>query len=209
MTEYFSSNMNEFLTRFNTVIEDELVCLEQLVSEAKARSNANKCRVIKANITLSTNPRTLFSTMPPEEQKYRSSMLEQAQATGRVTTFRKAVDNYINYIKKPENDNIRRFIDEDLPSLDSVEKFIHLVNRAHLDYMFDNYEFPCSCDAKSDTFENILYANLRRNNHTIIPCKGKCSFGTKMVMEDVSELLKTFDLIDYGSEFSITFSKAS
>jgi hypothetical protein len=201
--------MNDFLGRFHTVIEDELVCLEQLVSEAKTRANANKCRLIKANITLSTNPRTPFSTMPPEEQKYRSSLLEQAQANGRVTTFRKAIDNYISYIKKPENDNIRRFIDEDLPALDSVEKFINLVNRAHLDYMFDTYEFPCTCDATKDTFENILYANLLRKSHTIVPCKGKCSFGTKMVMDDVSGLLKTLDFIDYGTEFCISFSKAT
>jgi hypothetical protein len=115
----------------------------------------------------------------------------------------------MNYIKKPENDNIRHFIDQDLPGLDSVEKFIELVNLAHLDYLFDNYEFPCPCGAKSDTFENILYANMTRNNHSIIPCKSKCSFGTKMVMDDATALLKSFDFIDYGSEFSITFSKAA
>ncbi len=237
--------MNEFLARFNIVIEDELLALEKLSSEASARTNANKCRMIKANIAFSTDPGTQacktaegtqacktaegtqacktaegtqacktaegtpFVTMTPEEQKYRTSLLDQAQVMGRVTTFRTAVDNYMNYIKKPKNDNIRRFIDEDLSSLDSVEKFIHLVNRAHLDYLFDNHEFPCPCDANSETFETILYANLPRNNHTVVPCKSKCSFGTKMAMSDVSVLLKRFDFIDYGSEFSITFSEVS
>jgi hypothetical protein len=208
MAEYFSSNMNEFLARFNTVIEDELVALEKLSGEASARVNANKCRMIKANIAFSTDPRTPFKTMTPEEQKYRNSAIEHAHATGRVTTFRNAIDNYMNYIKSPENDNIRRFIDADLKNLDSVEKFIELVNLAHMEYLFDNYEFPCTCRAKSDTFEKVLYANLSRNNHSIVPCKSKCSFGTKMVMDDASALLKRFDFIDYGSEFSITFSTA-
>ena len=201
--------MNEFLARFNTVVEDRLAALEKLSSEASARANADKCRMIKANIAFSKDPRTPFDSMTPEEQKYRNSAIEQVQAVGCVIRFRKAIDNYTDYIKKPENDNIRRFIDEDLPSLDSVEKFIQIVNLAHLDYMFDTYEFPCPCNAKSDTFENILYANLPRKDHTIIACKGKCTFGTKMVMDDVSELLKSFDFIDYGSEFFITFSKAS
>jgi hypothetical protein len=208
MAEYFSSNMNEFLARFNTVIEDELVALEKLSGEASTRVNANKCRMIKANIAFSTDPRTPFKTMTSEEQKYRNSAIEKAHAAGRVITFRNAIDNYMNYIKSPENDNIRRFIDADLPNLDSVEKFIELVNLAHMEYLFDNYEFPCTCRAKSDTFEKVLYSNLSRNNHSIIPCKSKCSFGTKMVMDDASALLKRFDFIDYGSEFSITFSMA-
>jgi hypothetical protein len=209
MSEYFSDNMNQFLARFNTVIETELVALEKLSSEARARVNANKCRMIKANIAFSTDPRTPFNTMTPEEQKYRNSAIEQAHASGRVIKFRNAIDNYMNYIKSPENDNIRHFIDADLPGLDSVEKFIELVNLAHLDYLFDNYNFPCPCGAKSDTFESILYANFSPGSHGIVACKGKCSLGTKMVMDDASALLKTFDFIDYGSEFSITFSKTS
>ena len=198
MAVYFSSNLTSFLERINPIISKERIALEQLASEASARCNAHKCKMLKASI----------ADVLVTDYQYRKSVLEYSQAIGKVVSFQTAVDKYLTYITAPENDRIRRFIDEDLPTLDSVEKFIKLVNQAHLDYMFDTYEFPCTCGTTSETFENCLYPNYSRNNHSIVPCKGKCTFGTDMTMDDASALLDQPNFIEYGTEFHITFSKA-
>ena len=201
----YSPNMIAFLERFPAIVDAKLAEYNQRVSEANTRVNASKARMIKENIALSTNPRIPFDNLKPEEQKYRNAVIDKIQETSSLETFEKAIDKYMAYITLLENDDIRHFIDQDLPTVKTVEDFIHLVNLAHLDYLFDNHEFNCSCSSTNKNYQQILYASTEPFQHILVPCKIKCSYGTPMKMKDVTSLLKSFDCIDYSTEFLIEF----
>ena len=204
----YSPNMTAFLERFPAIIDAELAGYNQRVSEANTRVNASKARMIKAGIALGTDPRILFEDLNIEEQKYRNSVISHIQETASRDTFKAAIDKYMAYIALPENDDVRHFIDQDLPKINTVEQLVHFVNLSHLDYLFDNHEFDCHCGSTSDTYQKVLYASTDPDQHIIVPCKMKCSYGTPMKMKDVTSLRKGFDFIDYGTEFLIEFVKA-
>ncbi len=204
----YSPNMISFLERFPAIVDAKLAEYNQRVSEANTRVNASKARMIKADIALGTNPRIPFGNLNPEEQKYRNAVIDKIQETSSLETFEKAIDKYITYITLPENDDNRRFIDEDLPIINTVEDFIYFVNLSHINYLFDNHEFNCPCGSTSKTYQGILYASTEPLQHIIVPCKIKCSNGTPMKMKDATSLLKRFDFIDYDTEFLIEFVKA-
>jgi hypothetical protein len=197
--------MIAFLERFPAIIDAELAEYNQRVSEANTRVNASKARMIKADIALSTNPRIPFDKFKPEEQKYRNAVIDKIQETSSLETFKKAIDKYMAYVILPENDDIRRVIDQSLSTVNTVEQFIHLVNVAHLDYLFDNHEFNCPCSSTNKNYQQVLYASTDPYKHILVPCKIKCSYGTPMKMNDVTLLLKSFDFIDYSTEFLIEF----
>jgi hypothetical protein len=200
--------MITFLERFPAIVDAKLAEYNQRVSEAKTRVNASKAHMIKENIALGTNPRIPFDNLKPEEQKYRKAVIDHIQETSSLETFKVAIEKYMTYIILLENDDTRRFIDQDLPTINTVEEFVYLVNLSHLDYLFDNHEFNCPCDSTSDTYQETLYASTESSKHFIVPCKIKCSYGTPMKMKDTTSLLKRFDFIDYNTEFFIEFVKA-
>jgi hypothetical protein len=204
----YSPNMTAFLERFPAIIDAELASYNQRVCEANTRVNASKARMIKAGISLGTDPRIPFENINPEEQKYRNSVISHIQETASRDTFKTAIDKYMAYIALPENDDVRHFVDQDLPTINTVEDLIYFINLSHFDYLFDNHEFNCLCDSTSDNYQEILYASTDPEQHIIVPCKIKCSYGTPMKMKDVNSLLKGFDFIDYGTEFLIEFVKA-
>jgi hypothetical protein len=198
-TAYFSDNLRDFLARYPEIKERTLEEPQRLLLEAKTRMNAANARMIKARINKSLEDTTLL----PEEQEHKKQQSEYFRAQAIFKWLETDIDKYLAFVTHAYSDHIRRFIDEDLPSCDTFEKFVYTVNLAHFNDIFDNYPLECSCGAKSDTFQSCLYFGTDPKHHVLVACKEICSYGTRMKISNREAHLKSRDFIEVYSEFNI------
>jgi hypothetical protein len=210
-TEYFSDNLRDFIARYPDITERALENPRQLVSEAQTRMNAANARMIKARINKSPEEVTQPSgkkTKLPEELEHWNRQIEFFQEKTMLMDVESSIHYYIKFVQSPYNDHIRRFIDEDLPTCDTFDKFVRVVNLAHYNEIFDNYPLQCTCDAKQDTFQGCMYFGTDPKKHIFIACKGICSYGTKMTIANPEVHLKDRTFIDAYSEFNMDVVRA-
>jgi hypothetical protein len=198
-TEYFSDNFRDFIARYPDIKERALEEPRRLLTEAQTRMNAANARMIKAQI----NKPPGQTTKLPEELEHWRAKLEFLHTESSLKTLEGDLHKYMEFAKSPYNDHIRRFIDDDLSACDTFEKFIYTVNVAHFNDIFDGYPFPCTCDAKPDTFQTCMYFGTDPKQHILIACKGICSRGTKMTIANCEAQYKSRDFIDPYSEFNM------
>ena len=219
-TEYFSENLRDFIARYPDITERALEEPRRLMSEAQTRMNAANARMIKARVNKHSGQVTQHSgqvtqpsgqvTQPsgqvtklPEEQEHSRLQIDFFQTKHTLKNFESDIYKYMQFVKSPCNDHIRRFIEEDLPACDTFEKFIYAVNIAHFNDIFNNYPLQCTCNATPDTFQECVYLGTDPQHHVFIPCKGICSRGTKMTIVNREKYFKSCDLIDPYGELTI------
>jgi hypothetical protein len=198
-TAYFSDNLRDLLARYPGIKERTLEEPQRLLLEAKTRMNAANARMIKARINKSPEDKTKLL----EEQEHSKRQSEYFQQNALVKWLETDIDKYLSFVTHSHCDHIRRFIDDDLPSCDTFEKFVYMVNEAHFNDIFDNYPLECSCGAKSDTFQSCLYFGTDPKHHVLVACKSLCSYGTRMKIANREAHLKSRDFIEVYSEFNI------
>lgn len=169
----FSENLRDFIKRYPSIKQCALEDIQKQVMDAK-----DCLAMLKLTAKMTTEPEQKVI----QNNLYGKALKNYTEKATQLNKLNYYIEHYIGYIRVAQNINYRSLIDDALPTCDTFEKFVSIVNKAHYTQMCCSMRHivTCPCSADEDTFQSELYIDHESTDHIFIPGRNICSYGTKM-----------------------------